>query len=56
LIPEKAMKKQGTVESTIVAASPIVHELGLLPYRIVIRDIGDQFVFHTEVIEPDKKP
>ena len=50
------MKKQRTVESKIVAASPMVHEPGVLPYRIVIRDMGDQFVVHTEAIEPDKKP
>jgi hypothetical protein len=50
------MKKQRTAESKIVATSPMVHEPGMLPYRIVIRDLGDQFVVHTEVFEPDKKP
>ena len=50
------MKKQRNAEAMIVAASPMVHEPGILPYRIVIRDLGDQFVVHTEVIEPDKKP
>ena len=50
------MKKQRTLESKIVAASPMVYEPGILPYRIVIRDMGDQLVVHTEVIEPDKKP
>jgi hypothetical protein len=35
------MKKQRTAKPTIVAASPMVHEPGLLPYRIVIRDLGD---------------
>ena len=45
------MKKQRTVKSKIVAASPMVHEPGMLPYRIVIRDLGDQFVVHTEVNE-----
>ena len=28
----------------------------MLPYRIVIRDLGDQHVVHTEVFEPDKEP
>ena len=41
---------------TIVAASPVVHESGMLPYRIVIRDLGDQHVVHTEVFEPGKDP
>ncbi len=50
------MNKQRTAESKIVAASPLVHEPGLLPYRIVIRDLGNQFVVHTEVNEPNKKP
>ena len=50
------MKKQRITESKIVAASPMVHEPGILPYRIVIRDQGDQFVVHTDVFEPDKKP
>jgi hypothetical protein len=50
------MNNQYTDESRIVAASPVVHESGALPYRIVIRDLGDQYVVHTEVIEPKKKP
>jgi hypothetical protein len=50
------MNNQHTAESRIVAASPMVYESGMLPYRIVIRDLGDQFVVHTEVIEPKKKP
>jgi hypothetical protein len=37
---------------SIIAASPVVHEPGLLPYRIVIRDLGDQHVVHTQVFEP----
>jgi len=43
-------------ESRIVAASPVVHESGMLPYRIVIRDLGDQHVVHTQVLEPGKEP
>ena len=49
------MNKQRT-KPTIVAAAPMVHESGMLPYRIVIRDLGDQLVVHTEVFEQDKKP
>ena len=45
------MKNQRATASKIVAASPMVHEPGILPYRIVIRDLGDQFVVHTEVFE-----
>ena len=28
----------------------------MLPYRIVIRDLGDQHVVHTQVFEPGKEP
>ncbi len=50
------MSKKRTEELTIIAASPVVHEPGVLPFRIVIRDLGAQFVVHTEVIEPNKEP
>jgi hypothetical protein len=50
------MTKQSTEDPTIVAASRIVHEPGLLPHRIVIRDLGDRHVVHTEVFEPGMKP
>ncbi len=33
----------------------VVHELGTLPYRIVIRDLSDHFVVHTAIYQPDKK-
>ena len=49
------MSEQNTDDPRIVAASPLVHEPGLLPFRIVIRDLGDQLVVHTEVLEPGKK-
>jgi hypothetical protein len=50
------MTNQSTGDPRIVTASPVVHEPGLLPHRIVIRDLGDQFVVHTQVFEPEKKP
>ncbi len=50
------MDKKRTEKQPTVAASPIVHESGVLPYRIVMRDLGAQFVVHTEVCEPDKEP
>jgi hypothetical protein len=50
------MTKQNADDPRIVAASPLVHEPGLLRYRIVIRDLGDELVVHTEVLEPGKKP
>jgi hypothetical protein len=50
------MNNQHPDDPTIVAASPMVHETGMLPYRIVIRDLGDQHVVHTEVYEPGREP
>jgi hypothetical protein len=40
----------------IIAASPIIREPGLLPRRIVIRDLGNQYVVHMQVLEPGTKP
>ena len=50
------MNRKPAEESRIIAASPMVHEPGLLPHRIVIRDLGDELVVHTEVLEPGKMP
>jgi hypothetical protein len=40
--------------SEIIAHSPIHREKGLLPHRIVIRDLDDQYVVHTQVFEGDQ--
>jgi hypothetical protein len=37
-------------EGDIIASSPIVREGGCQPYRIVIRDLGNEFVVHTQVL------
>ncbi|MFI5459173.1 MAG: hypothetical protein ACHRXM_27405 [Isosphaerales bacterium] len=50
------MSNQHTEEPRIVAASPVIHETGMLAYRIVIRDLGDQHVVHTQIFEPGKEP
>ena len=54
--PGEAMKTQRIEEAAIIAASPVVHEQGVLPHRIVVRDLGDQHVVHTQVLEPGKHP
>ena len=43
------MTKQNADDPGMVAASPVVHEPGLLQYRIVIRGLGDRHVVHTQV-------
>lgn len=40
----------------IVAHSPTRQPSCELPNRIVIRDLGDQFVVHTEILEPGRNP
>jgi hypothetical protein len=35
-----------------IALSPVVREEGTLPHRIVIREVGDQYVVHTQILEP----
>ena len=50
------MNNQNTEDPSIVAGSPVVHESGTLPYRIVIRDLRDQHVVRTQVFEPGNEP
>jgi hypothetical protein len=37
-------------KSDIIAASPIVTEGSCQPYRVVIRDLGHEFVVHSRVL------
>jgi hypothetical protein len=37
-------------DGEIIAHSPIVHDHGAQPCRIVIRDLGDEFVVHTQIL------
>ena len=50
------MTKKNGEDPRFIAASPIAHEPGLLPYRIVIRELDDEYVVHTQVLEPGRKP
>jgi hypothetical protein len=52
----KERKSMPKLEGDIIASSPIVDEPGLLPHRIVIRELGGRYVVHTEVLEPGRKP
>ncbi len=40
----------------IIAHSPTKVETGTFPHRIVLRDLGDQYVVHTEIFEESRKP
>jgi hypothetical protein len=42
--------------SDVIAHSPMTQGHGELPHRIVIRDLGGEYVVHMEIHEPGKKP
>ena len=43
-------------EHRIIAASPMVQGSSESPHRIVIRDLGDQYVVHTQIVDGVQKP
>jgi hypothetical protein len=44
------------VDKTIIAASPMVQGSCESPHRIVIRDLGDQYVVHMQIFDDAQKP
>jgi len=44
------------VDKSIIATSPMVQGSGEVPHRIVIRDLGDQYVVHTQIFDGTQKP
>ena len=44
------------VDKTIIAASPMFQGAAECPHRIVIRDLGDQYVVHTQIFDGVQKP
>jgi hypothetical protein len=52
----KGRKSMLEPEGNNIASSPILHEPGLLPHRIVIRDLGVQYVVQALVLEPERRP
>jgi hypothetical protein len=43
-------------DGEIIAMSPIVHQEACFRCRLVIRDLGSEFVVHMQILEPGKKP
>lgn len=37
----------------LIAAGPLVKQPSTKPYRIVLADLGDEFVVHTEILNDD---
>jgi hypothetical protein len=44
------------VDKSIIAASPMFQGPAECPHRIVIRDLGDQYVVHTQIFDGVQKP
>jgi hypothetical protein len=44
------------VDETVIAASPMVRGGSEVPHRIAIRDLGDQYVVHTQIFDGVRKP
>jgi hypothetical protein len=40
-------------DGEIIAQSPVVQQNGAQPCRIVIRDLGDEFVVHTQILSSE---
>ncbi len=45
-----------THDPTIIASSPMVQGSCECPHRIVIRDLGDQYVVHMQIFDGVQKP
>jgi hypothetical protein len=43
-------------EDSIIASSPMVQGSCECPHRIVIRDLGDKYVVHTQIFDGVQKP
>lgn len=40
----------------IIAMSPVITEPGTTQHRVVIRDLREKYVVHTQVLEEDREP
>jgi hypothetical protein len=55
-MPKTQASKAIAVDKSIIAASPMVQGSCESPHRIVIRDLGDQYVVHTQIHDGVQKP
>jgi hypothetical protein len=55
-MPKIQWSEMTAVDKTIIAASPMVQGSCECPHRIVIRDLGNQYVVHTQVFDGVQKP
>ena len=55
-MPKIQWSEMTAVDKSIIAASPMVQGPAECPHRIVIRDLGDQYVVHTQIHDGVQKP
>jgi hypothetical protein len=55
-MPKIQWAEMTAIDKTIIAASPMVQGSCECPHRIVIRDLGTQYVVHTQVFDGVQKP
>jgi len=55
-MPKIPCSEMTAIDKSIIAASPMVQGPAECPHRIVIRDLGDQYVVHTQVFDGVQKP
>ena len=55
-MPKIQWSEMTAVDKTIIAASPMVQGSCECPHRIVIRDLGDQYVVHMQIFDGAQKP
>jgi hypothetical protein len=55
-MPKIQWSEMTAVDQTIIAASPMVQGSCECPHRIVIRDLGTQYVVHMQIFDGEQKP
>jgi hypothetical protein len=55
-MPRIQWSEMTAIDKTIIAASPMVQGLCECPHRIVIRDLGDQYVVHMQIFDGVQEP
>lgn len=49
----KSLYRRGNADDSIIASSPLVAGSCECPHRVVLRDIGREYVVHTQVVPAD---
>ncbi len=55
-MPKIQWSEMMAIDKSIIAASPMVQGSCECPHRIVIRDLGDKYVVHTQLFDGVQRP